>query len=138
MQQQITVQTTVDAPMQQVWDYWSLPEHIMQWNHALDSWHCPFAENDLRVGGKFRYRMEAKDGTMGFDFEGVYDEVIPFTKISYTMPDGRRAITTFEDLNGQIQVTTTFDAEQVNPLQMQKAGWQAILDNFKNYVEMHA
>ncbi len=131
----ITVGTTIDAKREKVWNYWNEPEHITQWNFADPSWHCPRAENDLRVGGKFKSRMEARDGNTGFDFEAVYDEVLDQEKIAYTMTDGRQVVTTFEDMDGKTKITTTFDAEQSNPVEMQKDGWQAIIDSFKKYVE---
>lgn len=131
----ITVVATVAASSQKVWDYWTQPKHITKWNFASPDWHCPSSENDLRVGGKMKSRMEAKDGSFGFDFEAVYDEVINQKKIAYTMEDGRQAITHFENVDGKTKVTTTFDAENTHSLEMQQGGWQAILDNFKNYVE---
>lgn len=131
----IKVSETISADSQKVWDYWTAPEHITKWNFASDDWHCPNADNDLRVGGKYRARMEAKDGSSGFDFEAVYDKVIDQKIIAYTMTDGRQAITNFENLGDQTKVTTTFDAETENPIDMQKDGWQAILHNFKKYVE---
>ena len=131
----ITVETTISANTNKVWDFWTSPEHITKWNFASDDWHCPKAENDLKVGGKLRSRMEAKDGSFGFDFEAIYDEVIDQKKITYTMSDGRQATTDFENLDGKTKVTTTFDAENENPVKEQRAGWQAILDNFKKYVE---
>jgi uncharacterized protein YndB with AHSA1/START domain len=133
----ITVEGSIQAPVEKVWDLWTKPEHITQWNFADDSWHCPKAENDLRVGGKYSARMEAKDGSFGFDFEAIYDEIIDQKKITYTMTDGRQATTYFENLDGNTKVTTTFDAESENPLEMQKEGWQAILNNFKKYVEIN-
>lgn len=131
----ITVETIVSASPGKVWEYWNNPEHITKWNYASDDWHCPAAENDLRPGGKLRSRMEARDGSFGFDFEAVYDEVVDRKKIAYTMGDGRKAVTHFEDLGGQTKVTTTFDAENENPVEMQRGGWQAILDNFKKHAE---
>lgn len=131
----ITVSETIAADTQKVWNYWTTPEHITKWNFASDDWHCPKAENDLRVGGKYSARMEAKDGSFGFDFEAVYDEVIDKKKISYTMTDGRQATTHFENVDDKTKVTTTFDAENENPVDMQKDGWQAIMNNFKKYVE---
>lgn len=131
----ITVETMISADVKKVWEYYITPEHITKWNFASDDWHCPKAENDLRVGGKLKSRMEAKDGSFGFDFEAVYDEVIDHKKITYTMADGRRASTEFENHNGKIKVTTIFDAENENPIDMQRDGWQAILNNFKKYVE---
>ncbi|UGU15525.1 SRPBCC family protein [Sinomicrobium kalidii] len=133
--EQITVKNTVNAPVAKVWELWTKPEHITKWNFASDDWHCPKAENDLKVGGKLKSRMEAKDGSFGFDFEAVYDEVIDHKKIVYTMTDGRKAITDFEDVDGKTEVTTTFDAETTNSVEMQRGGWQAILDNFKAYTE---
>jgi len=130
----ITVGNTIAANLEKVWDYWTQPEHITRWNFAGDDWHCPRAENDLRKGGKYSARMEAKDGSMGFDFEAVYDEVSP-NRIIYTMSDGRQATTSFEEAGGSTRVTTTFDAEKTNPVEMQRAGWQQIMDNFKDYVE---
>jgi uncharacterized protein YndB with AHSA1/START domain len=131
----ITIEAIISSDVKKVWDYWTNPEHITKWNFASDDWHCPSAENDLRVGGKLKSRMEAKDGSFGFDFEAIYDEVINNKKITFTMTDGRQAITHFENQNGKTKVTTTFAAENENPVEMQRAGWQAILDNFKKYVE---
>ena len=131
----ITVEATISADTKKVWDYWTKPKHIINWNFADDSWHCPKAENDLRVGGKMNSRMEAKDGSFGFDFEGIYDEVIEHKKITYTMADGRQATTVFANVDGRTNVTITFDAENENPVEMQKGGWQAILNNFKKYTE---
>lgn len=131
----IKIETTISADTKKVWDYYNKPEHITKWNFALDEWHCPDAENDLRVGGKLKSRMEAKDGSVGFDFEAVYDEVVDQKKIAYTIADGRQVVTNFENLGNKTKVTTTFEAENQNPVEMQKSGWQAILDNFKKYVE---
>ncbi len=131
----ITVEAVVDADPKKVWEYWCEPKHITKWNFASDDWCCPSATNDLRVGGKYSARMEAKDGSFGFDFEAIYDEVIPLKIISYTMPDGRKATTVFQDLDGKTKVTTTFDAENVHSLEQQRDGWQAILNNFKGCVE---
>jgi uncharacterized protein YndB with AHSA1/START domain len=131
----ITVQTTVNAPVEKVWKYWNSPEAITKWCTATPEWHTPKAENDLRVGGKFSSRMEAKDGSMGFDFAGVYDEVKTNELISYTIADGRRVTVKFTDNGSDTRVVETFEAEEMNPVEMQRAGWQAILDNFKNYAE---
>lgn len=133
--QKITVSTEINTPVSKVWTYWNEPEHITKWNFASEDWHCPSAENDLRVGGKYSARMEAKDGSFGFDFTTVYDDVVDQSKISYTMEDGRQSTTTFEEKDGKTKVTTIFDAEGENPIEMQQAGWQAILNNFKKYVE---
>lgn len=132
---QISIQVTVLADSKKIWNYWNTPEDIKEWNFASDDWHCPYAENDLKVGGKIKSRMEAKDGSFGFDFEGIYSEIIPQRKIVYSMSDGRKVATTFEGKDGETKITTTFDAEKENSLEMQRNGWQAILDNFKKYVE---
>lgn len=133
--QKITVETSVKAPIEKVWNVWTTPEHIMQWNNASPDWHTPKAENDLRKGGKFVSRMEAKDGSFGFEFWGIYDEVDHLALISYTMGDGRKAEVSFSAEGNQTKITETFEAESENPIEMQKAGWQAILDNFKKYAE---
>ena len=134
-QNKITVLADIAADVNKVWEYWTKPEHITGWNFATDDWQCPRAENDLQVGGRYKARMEAKDGSFGFDFEAIYGEVIDKRKLRYTMDDGRQAITDFDDKNGRTTVTTTFDADQTHDPEMQRAGWQAILDNFKRYVE---
>ncbi len=131
----ITIEAEISADTKKVWDYYTKPEHITKWNFALDEWHCPSAENDLRVGGKLKSRMEAKDGSFGFDFEAIYDEIVDQKKIAYTIADGRKVETNFENLGNKTKVTTTFEAEDQNPVEMQRSGWQAILDNFKKYVE---
>lgn len=131
----ITVTALVHAEPKKVWEFWTSPKHIINWNFASDDWHCPKAKNDLRVGGKLESRMEAKDGSFGFDFVGTYDEVVDLKKISYSMEDGRQAVTSFENLGDQTKITTVFDAEGTHPVEMQKDGWQAILDNYKKYVE---
>lgn len=131
----VTVEAVIQAPMEKVWSRWTEPEHITKWNQASEDWHAPKAENDLRAGGKFLTRMEAKDGSMGFDFEGVYDEVKLHELISYTIGDGRRVEITFADQGGATKVVETFDAEGTHPVEFQQAGWQAILDNFKKYTE---
>lgn len=134
----ITVETTVNAPVEKVWKFWNSPEHITKWCTATEEWHTPRAENDLRVGGKFSSRMEAKDGSMGFDFAGVYDVVKTNERIEYTMGDGRKVIITFTKDGDKTKVVETFDAENQNPVEMQRGGWQAILDNFKKYAEKNA
>lgn len=131
----VTVAATVNAPVEKVWETYTQPAHITQWNAASEDWHSPKAENDLRVGGKFSYRMEAKDGSFGFDFGGTYDEVEQHKKIAYTMEDGRRVSVEFNPDGSNTQVSTVFDAEDQNPVEMQRDGWQAILNNFKNYTE---
>jgi uncharacterized protein YndB with AHSA1/START domain len=131
----ITVETIVKAPVEKVWKYWGSPEHITKWNSASEDWHTPRAENDLRTGGKFFSRMEAKDGSFGFDFGGIYDEVKTNELISYTMGDGRKVKVSFTANGNETKVTETFDAESTNSVEMQRGGWQAILDNFKKYTE---
>ncbi|GAB4441824.1 MAG: SRPBCC family protein [Turneriella sp.] len=135
MSTKITIEAQVAAPLQKVWDYYNMPQHITQWNFALESWHCPRAENDLRPGGKIKSRMEAKDGSVGFDFEATYDEVIDKKRIAYTLADGRKVESDFTDMGGKTRIVTVFEAESENPVEMQKNGWQAILDNFKKYTE---
>ena len=131
----ITVEALIDAPKEKVWQYFTAPEHIMQWNFADESWQCPRAENDLKVGGKYSARMEAKDGSFGFDFDAIYDEVREGESITYTMGDGRQSTTDFTDVEGKTMVTTAFDAETMNDIEMQRGGWQAILNNFKKHAE---
>jgi len=131
----ITIQAEINAPIEIVWKFWTTPEDIVKWNSASDEWHTPHAENDLTAGGIFNYRMEAKDGSMGFDFEGFYDKVIFNEYIEYTMGDGRKAKIDFK-FNGTItNIIEAFEAESVNPIELQRGGWQAILDNFKKYAE---
>jgi len=131
----ISIEALIDAGRAKAWECWTLPEHITKWNFAADDWHCPRAMNDLRPGGKMNFRMEAKDGSFGFDFEATYDEVSDQRLIAYTMTDGRQATTRFEDKDGGTRVSIVFDAENENPVDLQKTGWQAILDNFKKYTE---
>ncbi|MCG2610485.1 SRPBCC family protein [Flavobacterium sp. SM15] len=131
----ITVAATVNAPIQKVWEFWTSPEHITQWNNASNDWHTPWATNELKTGGKFSYRMEAKDGSFGFDFNGEYTEVKTNEFIEYIIADGRKVQIVFETNNLQTIVTETFEAEEVHPLEMQQDGWQAIINNFKRHVE---
>lgn len=131
----ITIENTINAPVEKVWDYWTKPQHITRWNNASDDWHTPRAENDLRIGGKFISRMEARDGSMGFDFSGVYDDVRENEYIEYTMSDGRKVKITFSSNGAATKVVETFDAENTHPVEMQRSGWQNILDNFKKYTE---
>jgi uncharacterized protein YndB with AHSA1/START domain len=136
-QSPITIETTVNAPIEKVWRYWTASEHIKQWNNASDDWHTPKASNDLREGGTFAFRMEAKDGSAGFDFGGTYTKVVEHTHIDYTMDDGRKVSITFEEQNEHTYITEKFDPESENSPEMQRQGWQAILDNFKKHVESH-
>ncbi len=131
----ITVKAAVNAPVEKVWNLWTSPDHIIHWNNASDDWHTPRAENDLRTGGKFLSRMEAKDGSYGFDFEGVYDMVQLYERIEYTLDDGRKVKITFTGQGNTTYVVETFEAENENSIEMQKQGWQSILDNFKKYAE---
>lgn len=133
--QVIVIEAIVNAPVEKVFDFWTKPEHIVNWSSASDDWHTPTAENDLRKGGKFSSRMEAKDGSMGFDFGGVYDEVIQNKYIEYTLGDGRKVKINFNPKGDNTEITESFEAEKTNPLEMQKSGWQAILNNFKKYAE---
>ncbi|WP_144511795.1 SRPBCC family protein [Bacillus sp. FJAT-22090] len=131
----IIIEATVHAPVEQVWKYWTEPDHIKKWNSASDEWHTPISENDLRAGGTFLSRMEAKDGSFGFDFGGVYDEVRENEFISYTLGDGRKVEITFIAVENNTKIQEVFDAETTNSLEQQREGWQAILDNFKKYTE---
>lgn len=133
--QKISVETTIDAPVERVWKAYTTPGDITRWNFASDDWCCPNVEADLKVGGAYRARMEAKDGSFGFDFEAVYDEVEPYKAITLAMSDGRKARTTFEPTGSGTKVTTVFDAEEENSVEMQRGGWQAILNNFRTYIE---
>lgn len=132
---QITIKAHVKAPAKKVWDLWTNPKHIVKWNSPSEDWHTTKAENDLRVGGKFLSRMEAKDGSFGFDFAGTYNEVKPFKRIVYTLEDDRKAEIDFKEGQESTDIIIVFDAENQNPIDMQRDGWQAILDNFKNYTE---
>lgn len=132
----ITIQTLINAPLEKVWNAWNTPEDIMKWNSASEDWHTPSSTVDLRVGGKFTSRMEAIDGSVGFDFEGTYDEVKPQELIAYSMSDGRKVRVTFtKKSETETEVVESFDPESENPQEMQRAGWQSILDNFAKYVE---
>ncbi len=135
MTAKVTIESLIQNSVDKVWAGYNEPKHIVRWNFASPDWQCPRSENDLRVGGKMKSRMEAKDGSFGFDFEATYDEVIPNKKLAYTMPDGRKVVTTFETSAHSTRITIQFDPENEHPVEFQKAGWQAILDNFKNYAE---
>lgn len=134
MSEKITVEVSLNLPIEKVWELWTKPEHITQWNAASEDWHCPRAENDVRTGGKFSSRMEAKDGSMGFDFAGTYDEVKEHELIAYTIGD-RKVRVVFVPLGFATLVREEFDPENENSLELQKSGWQSILDNFKKYAE---
>ncbi|HTL80186.1 MAG TPA: SRPBCC family protein [Bacteroidia bacterium] len=131
----ITVQAVVSAPVEKVWKCWTDAEHIMKWNNASDDWHTPKAVNDPKPGGKFVYTMASKDGKMSFDFGGVYDRVEYGKEIAYTIGDGRKVKVIFESEGNATKITETFEAEDQNPVEMQRGGWQSILDNFKKHTE---
>lgn len=131
----ITVETRVNADLATVWSAWTTPEDIMQWNNASPDWHTPAARLDLRAGGRFCSRMEARDGSMGFDFEGTFTAVVPQQRIAYCMDDDREVTVLFAEEDGGVRVTETFDAESEHPADMQRTGWQAILDNFARHAE---
>jgi len=131
----ISVRVNVRAPIRFVWDYWTKTEHIINWNNASEDWFTPFAENNLQVGGVFLYRMEAKDGSFGFDFSGKYNQIILNHQIDYTLDDGRKVNIMFFSHDDFTEVVETFEAENMNSLELQQMGWQAILNNFKKYTE---
>ena len=134
----IKIDITILKPIEKVWNYFNDPEHIVKWNFAHESWECPKAENDLRVGGKLKTRMQAKDGSFGFDFAGIYDEVIPYKLIKYRLEDGRKVEIQFEKMDeNTTKVIETFDPEMQNSREMQREGWYAILNNFHKYTENH-
>ena len=133
--QKIKIEAIMQAPITKVWKFYTEPAHIIKWNAASEDWHTTRAENDLRKGGKFVSRMEAKDGSFGFDFGGVYDEVKVNELIAYTMDDSRKAKIVFTSTGNQTKIVIEFDAEAQNSIEMQRGGWQAILDNFKGHVE---
>jgi uncharacterized protein YndB with AHSA1/START domain len=131
----ITVETLVNASIEKVWQAWNTPEDIMQWNAASNDWHTPISRVDLRQGGKFYARMEAKDGSMGFDFEGTYTNVIDKQLVEYIMSDGRTVSVRFKEMDGGVKVTEIFDADNEYSEEMQREGWQSILESFTGYVE---
>lgn len=131
----ITIQTSIHAPIEKVWEFYTSPEHIINWNHASDDWHSPHAENNLQPGGKFSYRMEARDGSAGFDFSGTYTRVEPFRQIDYLLDDNREVRTSFTSKEDMVTVISSFETEDLNSAEMQRTGWQAILDNFRKYSE---
>lgn len=133
--QPITVSAVVHAPLRLVWQKWITPQDVMAWNHASDDWYTPSAQNDLRVGGEFHYIMASRNESSRFDFSGVYTEVIPEKSIAYALGDSRKVHVAFTMLEDAVTVTETFDPEQTNTAELQRAGWQAILDNFRRYVE---
>ncbi|NJK43992.1 MAG: hypothetical protein HC933_06625 [Pleurocapsa sp. SU_196_0] len=139
MPNEITVSTVVNAPLEHTWNAWTQPEHITQWNFASDDWHCPSAENDLRVGGAFSSRMAAKDGSAAFDFQGTHTDVRPLERIASEIGDGRTFSVNFQAVSSdQTRVTESFETENIHDADMQRAGWQAILDSFKRHAERSA
>lgn len=135
MKNTIEVSTTVNVDIEKVWKLWNSPGHIVNWYFATDEWHCPHAESQFKEGGQFSYRMEAKDKSFGFDFSGKFTQIINFEKISYTLEDNRITDITFVKSNGGIIITEIFESENSSTIDMQKAGWQSILENFKKYAE---
>ena len=131
----ITIDTVVKSPVDKVWAYWNEAKHITKWAFASDEWHSPKAENDLREGGRFTTTMAAKDGSMSFDFSGVYTKVEPGKLIEYTTDDDRKVTVAFSGNGNETKIIETFEAESINPIEMQRGGWQAILNNFKKYTE---
>jgi len=134
----ITVQTSIDKPIETVWKCWTTPADIKKWNAASDDWHTTNAKNDIQTGGNFSYRMEAKDGSVGFDFDGTYTKVIDYKTIEYAMADGREATVVFSERDNLTELMETFEAENENPIELQRNGWQAILNNFKKYTEQNS
>jgi len=132
----IKIETSVNAPIEKVWELFIQPAHIVKWNSASDDWHTVRAKNDLYIGGKFSYRMEAKNKSMGFDFNGTYTRVKPLEYIEYLIEDGRKVKISFIAQVDSIKILEMFEAETVNPIEAQKQGWQSILNNFKRYVEI--
>ena len=135
MVKKITIEANINVPIEKTWKLYTEPKHITKWNNASEDWHTPKAENDLRMGGKFLFRMEAKDGSFGFDFGGIYAEVKTNSLIAYTIGDGRKVIVKFTKEKESTKITIEFEAENTNPIEMQRNGWQSILNNFKKYVE---
>lgn len=131
----ITISALVNTNAATVWEYYTNPIHVVNWNFASDDWHCPSASNNLCIGGTFCARMEAKDGSWGFDFAATYTEVTPQKSYTYVMDDGREVSVHLTADNNATRITVTFDAETENPIEMQREGWQAILNNFKSYTE---
>lgn len=132
----ITVAVTVNSSVEKVWEYWTGPQHITNWNYASDDWHCPKADNNLVIGGRFSYTMAAVDGSSQFDFSGHHTEVKPYEKIKTLLDDGRKMEVIFEKKDeSSTSVVETFEAETENPIELQRSGWQAILNNFKKYSE---
>ena len=133
----VVVQVMFNAPIDKIWEYWTNPGDITRWYYASDDWHTPRAENDSRTGGKFNFRTEARDGSAGFDFWGTYTKIILNKMIECTLGDGRRVKIQFVAKDNKTVIVESFETENENPVEMQRGGWQAILDNFKKYAEKH-
>jgi uncharacterized protein YndB with AHSA1/START domain len=133
--QKITVEATINAPVSKTWNLWNSPEHITKWYFASDDWHAPNAENDLRAGGNLKITMAAKDGSFQFDFEGIYTNVVENELIEYDIADGRKVKIIFTNKTGQTEIVETFEMEAQHPEELQRSGWQAILNSFKKYAE---
>ncbi len=131
----ITIETLVHAPINLVWDTWNSPNHVVHWNHASDDWHSPKADNNFVVGGKFVYRMEAKDNSFGFDFSGTYEEIVDKKRVVTRLDDNRLVKTEFYVENDSVRIVETFEAEDQNSIELQREGWSAILNNYKLYTE---
>lgn len=131
----ITVTVDIEAPLNSVWEQWTNPAHVVHWNFASSDWHCPAAESDFRPGGSFHYTMAARDENFSFVLSGTFDEIVHETGISLQLEDGRRVVTRFETVDGKTRVTESFEPESMNPEDLQRQGWQAILDNFRAYAE---
>ena len=131
----ITIETTINAPIAHVWEKWTSPEHVQNWNFASPDWHCPKATTDLQAGGEFHYEMASKDGSMSFDFWGTFQKIEEQKSLEIVIGDGRKMQVTFETTEAGTKVTEQFEPENQNPEEMQQAGWQMILDNFKSYAE---
>ena len=131
----ITIEAAINSNIDKVWEMWTKPEHLTQWCFAADEWHCPSSSSDFKVGGTFSTRMEAKDGSFGFDFGGVYNEIKINEKLAITLDDGRKWNIYFSEIGGFVKLVEDFEAENENPIEMQQTGWQMILNNFKKYVE---
>lgn len=133
--EKVTISTKIMAPLSLVWRAWTNPDHVVNWNFAADSWHCPSATSEFKIGGKFSYRMEAKDNSFGFDFKGEFTEIKPMESLAFQLDDDRRVWVSFEQQGDEVSLVEEFEAEEVNDLDFQKQGWNTILENFKIYVE---
>lgn len=133
--EEVIITNTVNRNVQTVWNRWTSPDHIINWNFAIPEWHCPRAEHQLEVGGKLKYHMAAKDGSMGFDYEGTFSKIIPNEILEYKLDDGRKVSIKFKEIEGVTHIEETFEVEDMNSIEMQRQGWNGILNNFKNYAE---